>query len=377
MAELCREFEISRKTGYKFLKRFEHLGVVGLLDQRRVAERIPHRMAPEISAEITTLRKEHPTWGPKKLRDVLSRRRPGVRLPVVSTIGELLKREGLVTPRHRRGRDSTPYSPLSHAHAPNDVWCIDYKGQFRLRNGRYCYPLTLTDAASRYILACEGFQRISGDDVRAVLEAVFRAHGLPSAIRYDGGPPFASTGLRRLSKLSVWWLLLGIHLEQTEPASPQQNGRHERMHRTLKEETTRPPAATLLQQQERFDTFVEIFNRDRPHEAIGMMRPAELYRRSERRYPAELPRPEYPLHDLVATVSGGGHLRLPGGGRRNGQYFISNALNGQVVGLREIDDDRWLVSFLEMDLGVLDLRAKKFQPTLTIPPQSREAAAPG
>jgi len=362
MTDLCREYEISRKTGYKFLKRFEQLGVIGLVDQRRVPERIPHRTSPEVTELITTLREEHPTWGAKKLRKVLEGRHPDVRLPSNSTIGEVLKRQGLVTSRRRRRSVTTPFSPLSHATAPNDVWCIDYKGQFRLRNGRYCYPLTLTDAASRYILACEAFDRISGDDVRTVLDATFRTYGVPTAIRYDGGSPFASSGLQRLSKVSVWWLQLGIKLEQIEPASPQQNGRHERMHRTLKAETTRPPAATLLQQQERFDAFVEIFNRDRPHEALAMHRPLDVYERSPREYDANLPVPLYPLHDLVATVSSCGHVRLPGSGRAGGHYFLSNALAGQRVGLREIADYQWLVSFLKLDLGVIDEKDHKFTP---------------
>jgi putative transposase len=363
MSDLCREFGISRKTGYKFATRFEQLGVIGLLDQRRVPERIPHRTAPEIAEMLVQLRREHPTWGPKKVRDVLSKRHPELRFPAVSTIAQHLDRAGLVMRRRRRQRDETLFSPLSHAQAPNDVWCIDYKGQFRLRNGRLCYPLTLTDAASRYILACEGFERISGDDVRRVLELVFRSQGLPTAIRYDGGPPFASTGLRRLSKLSVWWLRLGIRLEQIEPGCPQQNGRHERMHRTLKAETTRPPAATHLQQQERFDTFVDVFNRDRPHEALDMRRPTEVHAPSPRPFPGQLPPLEYPLHDLATTVSGGGHLRIPGTGRRGARYYLSSALDGERVGLRETDDGMWLVSFLDIDLGTLDERSRRFTPT--------------
>jgi transposase InsO family protein len=361
MAELCREFGISRKTGYKFADRFERLGIVGLLDQRRVPDRIPHRTSADVVKQVVALRKEHPTWGPKKLRDVLTRRHPGVRLPAISTMGEILKREGLVAPRRRRSSgDATAFSLLSDATTSNDVWCIDYKGQFRLRNGRYCYPLTLTDAASRYIFTCEAFERISGDDVRMVLEDVFQTHGLPRAIRFDGGPPFASRGLRRLSKLSVWWLRLGIVLEQIEPGCPQQNGRHERMHRTLKAETTRPPATTLLQQQERFDAFRELFNHERPHEAIDMKRPAEVYRRSDRLYRGELGQLEYPLHDMITTVSECGHVRIPGSGRRDGNYFLSAALAGERVGLREVADDAWQVSFMSLELGVIDLAARKF-----------------
>lgn len=362
MTELCREFSISRKTGYKFLKRFEQLGEVGLSDQRRAPGRIPHRTPPEVQALIVALRKKHPTWGPKKLRVMLTRQHPAMRLPSVSAMGDLLKREGLVTSRRRQpSAGVTPYPHLSEPLVPNDVWCIDYKGQFRLGTGRYCYPFTVTDAASRFIFACEGFDRIDGDDVRAVLDVAFRTYGLPNAIRFDGGAPFASTGLRRLSKLSVWWLRLNIRLEQTEPASPQQNGRHERMHRTLKAETTRPPADNLLQQQARFDEFVDLFNHQRPHEALGMQSPAHVYVRSSRRYAEPAP-PQYPFHELVATVRPSGHVRIPGRGRAGCNYYISSALAGQRVGLRELDDQRWLLSFLDLDLGTLDEDQRVFTP---------------
>jgi transposase InsO family protein len=363
MTDLCQEFSISRKTGYKFLKRFEQLGAIGLCDQRRVPERIPHRTKPEVQELVLALRKKHPTWGPKKLRAMLVRQQEGMHFPSVSAMAELLKREGLVKPHRRRRADAAPFPHLSAPTAPNDVWCIDYKGQFRLGCGRYCYPLTLTDAASRYILACEGFDRICGDDVRRVLDVAFRTHGVPAAIRFDGGPPFASTGLRRLSKLSVWWLRLGIRLEQIEPASPQQNGRHERMHRTLKAETTRPAAANLLQQQERFDTFLDHFNRERPHEALDMRRPADVFVRSPRSYASDLPPLDYPVHDLVATVAPAGHVRIPGIGRSSPNYFLAGALAGQRVGLRELDDDQWLVSFLDLDLGIIDERQHLFVPT--------------
>jgi transposase InsO family protein len=284
-----------------------------------------------------------------------------VKFPSVSTLAELLKREGLVKPHRRRRTDATLYPHLSAPAAPNDLWCIDFKGQFRLGTGRYCYPLTLTDAASRFILVCEGFDRICGHQVRKAMELAFGTHGLPAAIRFDGGAPFASTGLRRLSTLSAWWLQLGIRLEQTEPGCPQQNGRHERMHRTLKAETTRPPAANFLQQQERFDRFIEHFNTERPHEALDMRRPADVFVRSMRTYSGEPPPPDYPFHDLVTNVTAQGHFRIPGQGRRCPNVFLSGALARQRVGLRELGDDRWLVSFLDIDLGILDER-KQFIP---------------
>jgi transposase InsO family protein len=360
MVDLCREFEISRKTGYKFLERFKRLGIVGLLDQRRVPERIPHRTPPETVKLIVDLRREHPTWGAKKLREVLVKRHTGVHFPVPSTIGEILAREKLIVTKRRRSEAASafPLAHLSEPVHPNDLWCIDYKGQFRLRNGRYCYPLTLTDAASRYILACEAFEQIDGHDVRRVLEDVFSTMGLPSAIRFDGGAPFASTGLARLSKLSAWWLSLGIKLEQTEPASPEQNGRHERMHRTLKAETTRPPASTLLQQQERFDVFCETFNSVRPHEGIAMRCPADVFVPSARSI-ATVQKPAYPLHDFSLKVSSSGHVRLPGP-RSEPHYFVANSLAGHDVGVRELADNRWLVSFCGLDLGVLDRGARRF-----------------
>jgi transposase InsO family protein len=306
------------------------------------------------------LRREHPTWGPRKLIAVLEEKKPGIKFPTHATVSKILARHDLVTRRPRRHRPVVAYSPVAHAVEPNDVWCIDYKGQFRLGDGTLCYPLTLTDACSRFILACEAFPEIDGADVKRVLELVFRELGLPSAMRFDGGAPFASNALWGWSQLSVWLLRLGIRLEQIEPASPQQNGRHERMHRTLKAETTRPAAANLLQQQERFDRFVEIFNKQRPHEALGQKPPASVYRGSKRVFPESLPEVAYPLHDFAVRVGDGGHIRFPGGGRRMPNVFISGALRGELVGLRELEDDVWLVSFLSFDIGEFDLKTKRF-----------------
>ena len=221
LTDLCREFEISRKTAYKFLDRYKENGALGLVDQRRVPERIPHRTSEEVTSLIVDLRRTYRTWGPKKLQEILRTKHPDVRIPAVSTIGEILDRKGLIV--HRRRRKHGPpseYAALSSPTAPNELWCIDFKGQFRLGNGRYCYPLTVTDAVSRYILVCEAFEEIDGDQVRLVLESLFKKLGLPKAIRFDGGPPFASTGLMRLSKLSAWWVSLGIKLEQIEPGCP-------------------------------------------------------------------------------------------------------------------------------------------------------------
>lgn len=361
ISDLCREFGISRKTAYKFVARYEDDGPLGLLDQRRVADRIPHRTSDAIVTLIVNLRRKHPTWGPRKLREVLSTRHAETRFPAVSTVGDILARSGLIVRKRRRKHHfPTPYPMLSTPVLPNDVWCIDYKGQFRLGNGRYCYPLTVTDAATRYVLACEAFESIDGADVRKVLEHLFKTVGLPKAIRFDGGAPFASNGLMRLSRLSAWWMSLGIKLEQIEPGSPQQNGRHERMHRTLKAETTRPPAERLLQQQARFDKWVEIFNHERPHEGIEMKRPAQLYEPSTRLYSPMST--EYPLHDLTLRVSSQGRIRFPNSRRGDKQYFLSESLEHHIVGLRELDDGRWLVTFVDVDLGTIDRNTQCFMP---------------
>ena len=362
MTDLCREFGISRKTGYKLAQRFEDYSAVGLLDQRRVPERIPHRTSREVAELLVELRQRHPTWGPKKLRTRFIAAHPAIAVPAASTIGELLKKRGLVVPKKRRSHPLVGYSPLCHAEAPNDVWCVDFKGQFRLGNGRYCYPLTVTDAYSRMLLTCEGLESTRGDSAQRTFEESFRRWGLPRAIRSDNGAPFASQGIAGLSRLSVWWLRRGIRLERIEPASPQQNGRHERMHRTLKAETTRPAGANMLQQQERFDRFQDIYNKVRPHEALGQRPPAELYQPASQRFPARISEPDYPLHDLVLKVQKAGHLYMPGSGKKTGHIFLSTSLAGEHVGLRELDDDRWLVSFLDLHLGVLDLKQRRICP---------------
>jgi transposase InsO family protein len=367
MTDLCREFGISRKTGYKFLERYERYSAIGLHDLRRVPVRIPHRTTPEIAELIIETRREHPTWGPRKLRGYLAPRNRGLRFPAPSTIGDLLSRRGLIEPTRRRVKPVVTYSPLCHAKAPNDVWSVDFKGQFRLGNRRYCYPLTMADAATRFLLSVEGLENTKTQSARPVFEACFREYGLPGAIRSDNGAPFASTGLAGWSRLSIWWLRLGIALERTEPASPEQNGRHERMHRTLKAETTRPPGQNLLQQQERFDRFREIFNHERPHEALGQRTPGELYEPSPRPYSDALVEPEYPLHDTAVTVGPAGHVYIPGTGKATGHVFVSTALAGELVGVRELDDRLWLVSFLQHDLGVIDVTTSRFSARPTEP----------
>lgn len=369
MSELCREFGISRKTGYKLRDRFEELGPVGLYDQPRVAKRLPHKTDAELAKRVVEARRQHPTWGPKKLRAWLQGRESGVSWPCTSTIGEILKREGLVQPRKLR-RNTPPYeAPLEKAHAPHDVWCADFKGQFRLGNGKLCYPLTITDRFTRTILCCEALESTATDSALLVFEKTFREHGLPKVIRTDNGIPFASKGVLGLSRLSVRWLRLGIWPERIAPAHPEQNGQHERMHLVLKQETTRPAARTLLAQQERFDRFVEEYNTERPHEALGQKTPMSLYSASPRSCPTSLPELEYPLADVVMRVHDGGNLLFPN--RR--LVSISSVLSDERVGLREIEDGKWIVLYGDFELGLVDVAARCFVPRTEL----RRGASPG
>lgn len=346
MSDLCREYGISRKTGHKLWNRYKGMGVAGLEDQPRVPKHIPHRTTGEVMEAILAMRRRYPSWGPKKLKQVLETEL-GHGFPAASTIGEVLRKHGFVTQREQRRRYVSRPTGLRQVEAANEVWCADYKGQFRLGNGSYCYPLTITDQRSRFLLACEGMGAVSEEQAREVFQSVFEERGLPLFLRTDNGVPFATTGLAGLSKLSVFWMLLGIQHERIRPAHPEENGRHERMHRTLKLETTRPARANLLQQQECFDAFRELFNEKRPHEALDMKPPASAYQTSVRPYPKTLSEPSYPLHDDTLYVTKTGYLRVPG----RGSVYVASALAGQPVGIREEDDGRWLVSFLHLNLG--------------------------
>jgi putative transposase len=371
MTDLCREFGISRKTGYKLQARFEAVGNAALVDASRAPKRIANRTSSEMRELLVSARRKHPTWGPRKLRAWLLHKQPGLMLPAASTIGDLLKREGLVERRSHRRRTPPWAGGRSEPQGPNELWCADYKGQFRLGNSQYCYPLTITDRFSRFLLGCEALESIETSSAQATFEAVFREHGLPRCIRTDNGAPFASRGLHGLTRLSAWWLRLGIHHERIEPAHPEQNGQHERMHLVLKQQTTRPAAPTLLQQQERFDQFIDEYNVERPHEALGQTPPAHHHTRSSRCYPNRLPELTYPLHDRTCILSPGGHLKMGG---RSGVYFLSTALAGEPVGLREIDDRVWLVSYAEHDLGEIDERQHRFKPADALDPMEDSAA---
>lgn len=352
VAGVARRFGISRKTAYKWIDRFREAGRSGLQDRSRRPHGSPHATDPAVVSALVAIRRAHPTWGPKKLLAKLAQLDDGLDLPATSTAGDIIKRAGLVqTPRRRQRRPEIGRA-WPRSDAPNAIWCVDYKGEFRLGNGAYCYPLTLSDEYSRFLLACRGFPRIAGADAQACCEHAFRCCGLPQAIRSDNGSPFASTGLCRLSRLAVWWLRLGIQLRRNVPGHPEHNGRHERIHRDMKAQTTRPPADDLAGQQRRFDDFVQEHNHERPHEALGQQCPAQHYRPSPRPYPERLPQPEYPSHYEVRRVGSNGCIALWGN-----VCYLSDALALQDVGLVEEDEDRWAVYFASLRLGILDRRS--------------------
>ena len=356
MAAVCREFGISRKTGYKIFQRYKDSGLDGLHDQSRAPYRHPNQLPVQIETLIVRLRQEHPTWGAPKIRDKLQNDYASVKLPAISTIHSVLDRHGLVKRRKRR-RHKAQGTTLHDAKTPNALWCADFKGEFKLGNRRYCYPLTITDYRSRYLIACEGLESTKANGAFPVFERVFKEFGLPNAIRTDNGVPFASAhALFGLSKLSVWWLRLGIAIERIKPGHPQQNGRHERMHLTLKQETTQPPAFNTLQQQQRFDDFIEGYNLDRPHQGLGGRYPGELYTPSAKTYHPPEPL-EYPFHDRTIRVTQCGRICI---GRRKINFSVVFA--GQEIGIREVDDGVWLVSFMDFDLGFFDNHDNRVAP---------------
>ncbi|MGB8526003.1 MAG: IS481 family transposase [Rhodoplanes sp.] len=356
MSEVCREFGISRKTGYKIFNRYRDHGLEALTDRSRRPVRYANQLPSQLERLIVDLKRDKPHWGARKIRELLVRKLAGdVRLPARSTVHAVLDRHGLVR-RARDRKNRAQGTPLSVAAAPNDLWCADFKGEFKLGNHRYCYPLTVTDQASRYLLLCEALEATRDLPVIEAFQQLFRERGLPRAIRSDNGLPFASpNGLYNLSRLSVWWLRLGIDIERIKPGHPQQNGRHERMHLTLKQAATRPPEPTILQQQQRFDAFRREFNDERPHEALGMRCPAERYTASPRPYRG-LPELEYPFHDRDLLVTACGRICM-----HRKKINISTVLAGQKLGIKEVDDGIWLVSFMHYDLGYIDLEQRTLQ----------------
>ena len=357
MAALCAEFGISRKTGYKIFERYKDCGVTGLTDRSRRPYRQANRLPAQVEATIVRLKREYPGWGAPKIREKLRRQLIGLaHPPAISTVHAVLDRYGLVK-RRRRRHHSAAATFLSRPTEPNALWCADYKGEFMLGNRRYCYPLTITDFASRYLLACDALSTTKAMFAFPVFERAFKEFGLPLAIRTDNGVPFAApTALYRLSKLAVWWLRLGIHLERIAPGQPQQNGRHERMHLTLKKEATKPAAANVLQQQARFDTFVDRYNDDRPHQALAMKVPADVYERSPRVYRG-LDELAYPFHDATFTVTHCGRICFHGR-----KVNLSHAFAGQNVGVTQVGERIWLVTFMHYDLGYFDDETCRLEP---------------
>jgi putative transposase len=359
MTELCGRFGISRKTGYKWLTRYEDEGPEGLLERSRRPRTCPHETPLRIELALIEARRHHPTWGAKKLLSIIGRRHRQWRLPAPSTASLILKRHGLISPRRRRARPGHPGRPHTPMTAPNEIWSGDFKGHFRTRNGLYCYPLTVADGFSRFLLACKALPAPAHEGTRAGFLRLFREYGLPHIIRTDNGAPFATTAIGRLSRLSVWWIRLGIFPELIEPGHPEQNGRHERMHRTLKAETTRPPAPTRSSQQLRFNRFRREFNNDRPHEALGQETPASFYHPSTRSLPRRLPPTEYPGHYEVRLVSNNGGIRW-----NSNWVNVSQVLAQEFVGLEEIDNGLWDVYFGPLKLGRLDERDHKIEDAL-------------
>lgn len=355
MSELCREFGISRKTGYKVFERYRHHGLEALSDRSRRPVRYANQLPEAIGQMIVRAKRDKPHWGARKIRELLVRRLAGeVRVPAISTVHAVLDRQGLV--KHLKPRRRASGTPLSQGLEPNQLWCADFKGEFKLGNGRYCYPLTVTDHASRYLLLCEALESVREELAFTAFEQLFKERGLPGAIRSDNGVPFASpNGLYNLSRLSVWWLRLGIGIERIKPGRPQQNGRHERMHLTLKQEATKPAGMNFLQQQARFDAFMSEFNDERPHQALDMKTPAETYAASARPY-LGLPELDYPLHDKDVTVTCCGRICM-----HRKKINISTLLAGQRLGIKEVDDGIWLVSFMHYDLGYIDLEQRTLQ----------------
>jgi len=356
MAGLCREFGISRKTGYKIFSRYKDSGLEGLTDRSRRPYRQANQLPFQIEKLIVKLKKDYPHWGAPKIRERLRRLYPDIQRPAISTVHAVLDRNDLVKRRKRR-RYKARGTALSRPDRPNELWCADYKGEFMLADRRYCYPLTITDFASRYLVACDALATTKETFAFTVFERAFKDFGLPKTIRTDNGVPFSCcNALYGLSRLSVWWLRLGINIERIKPGHPEQNGRHERMHLTLKIEATKPASDNFLQQQARFDDFIDCFNNERPHQALEMKVPAQRYASSPRTYQG-LGELDYPFHDRTATVTSCGRICYH---RR--KINLSTVFAGQKVGIKQVSDNIWLVTFMQYDLGYFDHETCRLEP---------------
>jgi transposase InsO family protein len=351
---LCARYGISRKTGYKWLDRYDAEGRHGLRDRSHAPHCCPHRIVSDMADLLCAARRRHPDWGPEKLLDWLAPRHPEIAAdewPAVSTAGDLFVREGLVKHRRRRRPHQHPGVVPPTTHAPNDLWTTDFKGQFPTRDGVWCFPLTISDQHARYLLACRGLPNVRGSGARPVFERAFREFGLPRAMRTDNGGPFATNGIHGLSQLNVWWMRLGIQHQRIHPASPQENGAHERMHKTLKAGACRPPRANLAAQQRAFNTFRVLYNEERPHATLGGKTPSSRYTASSRPFPEHLPPLEYPGHFLVKRITNAGTFRF-----QHKLLFIANALKQHHIGLEETGDGIWSIYFGTVLLAKVDER---------------------
>ena len=356
VSALCERYGVSRKTGYKWIERYMSEGPDGLLARGHEARVVHNRTAPEVEQEILALRLRHPTWGAKKLLHVLGDRQPDVHWPHRATVSEILDRNGLIAAKPRRRLIGHPGKPMQEVVLANDCWSIDFKGQFRTGDGVYTYPLTVTDNYSRYLLGVKAMPGTLYECTRGEMTRLFKEYGLPRRIRSDNGSPFAAATLGRLSRLSVWWIKLGIKPELIEPGKPQQNGRHERMHRTLKNETTKPPGANARAQQRKFNQFRQEYNEIRPHEALDMKTPSQVYRPSSTEMPSKLLEPEYPDRFERRLVSGNGGIQW-----KKNFVNVTSSLIGEYVGLEEIDDGQWDVYYGPMRLGRLHERHMRIE----------------
>jgi putative transposase len=356
MTARCTRFGISRQTGDKWLGRYVQEGLLGLQEKPRVPRHCPHRLAPDIAAVLLEAKRLHPNGGPRKILPYVARHHPALELPAASSTGELFRTAGLSRPKQRRRRPHHPGAPALHAGSPNAVWTADFQGQFRTGDGLYCYPLTVADAYSRYLLGCSARLSTTQVEAQPIFERLFQEYGLPEAMRTDHGAPCATPAFCGLSKLSVWWITLGIRHQRIEPGRPEQNGRHERMHRTLKAEATRPPERNQAAQQARFDRFCQVYNHERPHEALGQRTPAALYRPAPRRMPAKLAAPAYPGHHLVRRVSNAGTFRF-----KSRQLFLSDTWLQERIALEETSDGIWSIYFYDVLLARLAERDFKLR----------------
>lgn len=354
ITDLSHKYGVSRPTVYKWLKRYKRDGIEGLKEKSRAPERCPHRTSGEILDIVIKEKLRNRKRGPRKVRAQLKRKHPELELPAVSTIGYWLKKEGLVEPRKKRSHVPPYTEPFSECKEPNDVWSIDYKGQFYMKNWHVCYPLTISDNFSRFLLGCKALKGPRYDPTRCYMESIFREYGLPDAIRSDNGTPFAGRCIGGLSRLMIWWILLGIIPERIRKGHPQENGRHERMHRTLKSDALNPVAGNLKEQQKAFDNFRHEYNNERPHESLNDQMPSDYYRKSNRPYVEQPHPPEYDHNYLVRQVHHSGEIKFMGR-----TFYLTELLTRQPVGLREIEDGLWQLQFSFYVLGAIDLRKNK------------------